>query len=145
MDKSEKLIILNTWVKLMPDKMLLKYENIYIANIIDSTELNEIQEWFMNKKKVLSNLLFDINHIAKSAYTFDLILFFDINEMITKELLMEYKTNILNTKGEIWIVCDSNRINNDRKDKYILNMLNETNLRSSLFTQNENMKTYIIK
>uniref|UniRef100_A0A6C0LL97 Methyltransferase n=1 Tax=viral metagenome TaxID=1070528 RepID=A0A6C0LL97_9ZZZZ len=81
-------------------------------------------------------MLFDLQYISKSSYTFDLIILFDVNDLITSELLTDIKTNILDPKGEIWVLCDDKKIGNIKKETYLLTILENTNLRSSKFLQN---------
>tara|TARA_B110000285_G_scaffold155869_1_gene173954 strand:+ start:6738 stop:7124 length:387 start_codon:yes stop_codon:yes gene_type:complete len=120
----------------MPDKLKNKFKNIYIANIENINVFNSIKNNFQNEELSLNNMLFDLQYISKSSYTFDLIILFDVNDLITSELLTDIKTNILDPKGEIWVLCDDKKIGNIKKETYLLTILENTNLRSSKFLQN---------
>jgi len=120
----------------MPDKLKNKFKNIYIANIENINVFNSIKNNFQNEELSLNNMLFDLHYISKSSYTFDLIILFDVNDLITGELLTDIKTNILDPKGEFWVLCDDKKIGNIKKETYLLTILENTNLRSSKFLQN---------
>jgi hypothetical protein len=120
----------------MPDKLKNKFKNIYIANIENINVFNSIKNNFQNEELSLNNMLFDLQYISKSSYTFDLIILFDVNDLITGELLTDIKTNILDPKGEFWVLCDDKKIGNIKKETYLLTILENTNLRSSKFLQN---------
>ena len=136
MDSSQNITILNNWISIMPDKLKNKFKNIYIANIENINVFNSIKNNFQNEELSLNNMLFDLHYISKSSYTFDLIILFDVNDLITSELLTDIKTNILDQKGEIWVLCDDKKIGNIKKETYLLTILENTNLRSSKFLQN---------
>ena len=136
MDSSQNITILNNWISSMPDKLKNKFKNIYIANIENINVFNSIKNNFQNEELSLNNMLFDLQYISKSSYTFDLIILFDVNDLITSELLTDIKTNILDPKGEIWVLCDDKKIGNIKKETYLLTILENTNLRSSKFLQN---------
>lgn len=136
MDSSQNITILNNWISIMPDKLKNKFKNIYIANIENINVFNSIKNNFQNEELSLNNMLFDLQYISKSSYTFDLIILFDVNDLITSELLTDIKTNILDPKGEIWVLCDDKKIGNIKKETYLLTILENTNLRSSKFLQN---------
>ena len=136
MDSSQNITILNNWISIMPDKLKNKFKNIYIANIENINVFNSIKNNFQNEELSLNNMLFDLQYISKSSYTFDLIILFDVNDLITGELLTDIKTNILDPKGEIWVLCDDKKIGNIKKETYLLTILENTNLRSSKFLQN---------
>jgi len=136
MDSSQNITILNNWISIMPDKLKNKFKNIYIANIENINVFNSIKNNFQNEELSLNNMLFDLQYISKSSYTFDLIILFDVNDLITSELLTDIKTNILDQKGEIWVLCDDKKIGNIKKETYLLTILENTNLRSSKFLQN---------
>jgi len=136
MDSSQNITILNNWISIMPDKLKNKFKNIYIANIENINVFNSIKNNFQNEELSLNNMLFDLHYISKSSYTFDLIILFDVNDLITGELLTDIKTNILDPKGEFWVLCDDKKIGNIKKETYLLTILENTNLRSSKFLQN---------
>lgn len=136
MDSSQNITILNNWISIMPDKLKNKFKNIYIANIENINVFNSIKNNFQNEELSLNNMLFDLQYISKSSYTFDLIILFDVNDLITGELLTDIKTNILDPKGEFWVLCDDKKIGNIKKETYLLTILENTNLRSSKFLQN---------
>ena len=136
MDSSQNITILNNLISIMPDKLKNKFKNIYIANIENINVFNSIKNNFQNEELSLNNMLFDLQYISKSSYTFDLIILFDVNDLITGELLTDIKTNILDPKGEFWVLCDDKKIGNIKKETYLLTILENTNLRSSKFLQN---------
>jgi len=142
--QQDKIKTFSRWLSIIPNKFKDKFNNVYIANINNNIEFNLLKDLFIASKLVLNNLLFDIQFISKSSYIFDLILLFDVNN-INSDILIELKENILAKKGEIWILCDDVRINNTSKEKYIINMLNDTNIRSSNMKYNEDFSIIILK
>lgn len=142
--QQDKIKTFSRWLSIIPNKFKDKFNNIYIANINNNIEFNLLKDLFISSKLVLNNLLFDIQFISKSSYIFDLILLFDVNN-INSDILIELKENILEKKGEIWILCDDIKINKISKEKHIINMLNDTNIRSSTMKYNEDFCIIILK
>lgn len=139
-----KISQFSKWLSIIPSKFKDKFTNIYIGNIVNNSEFNLLKQLFNSSKLILNNLLFDFKYISKSTYIFDLILFFDIND-INDIILTEIKDNILNDKGEIWILCDEIKINNLSKEKHIINILENTNIRSSIMKYSESLSIVILK
>ena len=142
--QQDKIKTFSRWLSIIPNKFKDKFNNIYIANINNNIEFNLLKDLFISPKLVLNNLLFDIQFISKSSYIFDLILLFDVNNL-NSDILIELKENILEKKGEIWILCDDIKINKTSKEKYIINMLNDTNIRSSTMKYSDNFSIIILK
>lgn len=142
--QQDKIKTFSRWLSIIPNKFKDKFNNIYIANINNNIEFNLLKDLFIYPKLVLNNLLFDIQFISKSSYIFDLILLFDVNNL-NSDILIELKENILEKKGEIWILCDDIKINKTSKEKYIINMLNDTNIRSSTMKYSDSFSIIILK
>tara|TARA_B100001287_G_scaffold271538_1_gene271967 strand:+ start:1815 stop:2255 length:441 start_codon:yes stop_codon:yes gene_type:complete len=142
--QQDKIKTFSRWLSIIPNKFKDKFNNIYIANINNNIEFNLLKDLFISPKLVLNNLLFDIQFISKSSYIFDLILLFDVNNL-NSDILIELKENILEKKGEIWILCDDIKINKTSKEKYIINMLNDTNIRSSTMKYSDSFSIIILK
>jgi hypothetical protein len=142
--QQDKIQTFSKWLSIIPNKFKDKFNSIYIANINNNIEFNLLKDLFISSKLVLNNLLFDIQFISKSSYIFDLILLFDINN-INCDILIELKENILEKKGEIWILCDDVKINKISKEKHIINMLNNTNIRSSTMKYSDSFCIIILK
>tara|TARA_Y100000389_G_C17417086_1_gene494397 strand:- start:1235 stop:1624 length:390 start_codon:yes stop_codon:yes gene_type:complete len=129
----------------MPRKIVDKLKNIYIANINNKYEYEYFFTLFEHSDFILTNLLFELSHISKSTYIFDLFVFSDVNYNLTSSLLIEIKENILNEKGEIWIFCDKKNLDNVDKVTYINNILNTTNYRSSTIKFSDEFTLIVIK
>lgn len=143
MISAENLILFTKWISAMPKKTIDKFQNIYFSNVSNKTELDFYKSFFHNSELVLNSFLFDLSFIAKSAYEFDLFIFIDVCNMFTDNLINDIKENIINPKGgEIWIFCHDGNKNNS---KYVNNVLNKTNFRSSTVKFNSEFSLIIIK
>lgn len=145
----ENYELFSKWVQCMPNKIISNFNSIYIGNINSQFEFNLFGKLFLNAKFKLNNLLFELPHISKSTYMFDLFILNDIDSNVTSEIITEIKENIINTKGEIWIFCDNKEINNNNnnhnKIEYINTILNTTSYRSSTIKFSDNFSIIIIK
>ncbi len=142
----ENYELFSKWVQCMPNKIINNFDSIYIGNINSSFEFNLFGKLFLNAKFKLNNLLFELPHISKSTYMFDLFIFTDIDSTVSYEIITEIKENIINTKGEIWIFCDNKEINNNyNKIEYVNTILNTTSYRSSTIKFSDNFSIVIIK
>lgn len=141
----ENFTLFTKWVSIMPNKIISQFRNIYISNISDVHEFNIFKAILPQSELMLNNLLFDTTFITRSTYEFDLIIFADVDENINDQLLSDMKSNILTSKGEIWILCDDKKVDNQRTNEYILNILNKTNLRNSIIKFHDNMNMIIIR
>lgn len=142
---NENFDLFTKWFLCMPRKIVDKLKNIYIANINNKYEYEYFFTLFEHSDFILTNLLFELSHISKSTYIFDLFVFSDVNYNLTSSLLIEIKENILNEKGEIWIFCDKKNLDNVDKVTYINNILNTTNYRSSTIKFSDEFTLIVIK
>ena len=105
----------------MPNKISDRFQYIYISNINNLYELSLLSNVFKNPKLILNSLLFDMTHISKSSYMFDLIVISGVCNNLSNNLLDDFKQNILSEQGEIWIICDNLKFENLNKKDYVIN------------------------
>ena len=145
MISSNNLQLLSKWYSIMPTKISGKFKNIYISNLQNLQEFQEISNLFANADLILNNLLFDVSYISKSTYIFDLIVYVDICDLFSGKLLNDFKHNILQEKGEIWILCDNSKIHNIKKVNYITSIVNESTFRQSIIKFSDNFSLIVLK
>ena len=145
MFSDDNLQLFSKWYSIMPNKISGKFKNIYISNLNNLHEFQEISKIFVNTELILNNLLFDVSHISKSTYIFDLIVYVDICDLFSVSMLNEFKQHILQEKGEIWILCNNNKINNIKKLDYIGNIVNNSNFRQSTIRFTDNFSLIVLK
>jgi hypothetical protein len=145
MFSTDNLELFSKWYSIMPNKISGKFKYIYISNVNSVHEFKQISNVFVNSSLILNNLLFDVLHIAKSTYMFDLIIYVDICELFSKPLLEDFKKNILNEKSEIWILCDNKKFNNENKISYVLNTIDTTSFRTSVIKFTDNFSLIVLK
>lgn len=145
MFSDDNLQLFSKWYSIMPNKISGKFKNIYISNLNNLHEFQEISKIFVNAELILNNLLFDVSHISKSTYIFDLIVYVDICDLFSVSMLNEFKQHILQEKGEIWILCNNNKINNIKKLDYIGNIVNDSNFRQSTIRFTDNFSLIVLK
>ena len=141
----EKISVFTKWISIMPNKMIDRFKNIYVSNITSNIQVNEITQAFKSKELVLNSMIFDSKYIAKSSYMFDVIIFFDVDNNLTPGLLMEFKENILSSRGEIWIICDNGNIGDELKMSYTEKILKDTKLRSNIVKYSDTIHCFILK
>ena len=141
----EKISVFTKWISIMPNKMIDRFKNIYVSNITSNIQVNEITQAFKSKELVLNSMIFDSKYIAKSSYMFDVIIFFDVDNNLTPDLLMEFKENILSSRGEIWIICDNGNIGDELKMSYTEKILKDTILRSNIVKYSDTIHCFILK
>lgn len=141
----EKISVFTKWISIMPNKMIDRFKNIYVSNISSNIQVNEITQAFKSKELVLNSMIFDSKYIAKSSYMFDVIIFFDVDNNLTPDLLIEFKENILSSKGEIWIICDNGNIGDEPKISYTEKILKDTKLRSNIVKYSDTIHCFILK
>tara|TARA_A100001015_G_C15031580_1_gene733580 strand:- start:2293 stop:2730 length:438 start_codon:yes stop_codon:yes gene_type:complete len=145
MFSADNLQLFSKWYSIMPNKISEKFKNIYISNLQNLHEFQEISKIFANTNLILNNLLFDVSHISKSTYMFDLIIYVDICDLFSVSILNEFKQNILQEKGEIWILCDNNRIYDKKKIDYINSIVDNSNFRQSIIKFTDNFSLIVLK
>lgn len=127
----ENFMLFSKWVSIMPNKIIDKFKNIYISNITSKEHFYSFQSVFEKGELLLNNLLFDLSYISKSSYVFDLVIFSDVCDDFSNDLIEEMKANILSEKAEIWVICDNKGFNGQSKKDFVLKHLESTTLRSS--------------
>ena len=75
---------------------------------------------------------------------FDVIIFLDNYNWINADYLNEIKDNILDKKGEIWILCEETDVNESKVQK-TLDILDNTNLRNSVIKFKETCSLVLIR
>ena len=141
---SEYMDMFTKWITIMPNKITEKFRNIYISNVVNNNELTFYSEIFDNSELIINNIIFDPLYITKSTYMFDVIIFLDNYNWINADYLNEIKDNILDKKGEIWILCEETDVNESKVQK-TLDILDNTNLRNSVIKFKETCSLVLIR
>jgi hypothetical protein len=130
----------------MPNKIIEKFRNIYIANVENNQEFLLYTQLFQNTDLIMNNLLFNPSFITKSSYSFDLFVFLDVYDWVDDTFLTEISQHIMDKKGEMWFLCnDEDSTNNTSKVTKLTNILENTRLRNSTIKFTEEFSLVLIR
>ena len=142
----ENLSMFAKWITVMPNKLIEKFKNIYIANVENNQEFLLYSQLFQDTDLILNNLLFNPSFITKSSYSFNLFVFLDVYDWVDETFLTEASENIMDKKGEMWFLCnDEDTKNNDSKVSKLNSILENTDLRNSTIKFTDNFTLVLIR
>lgn len=142
----ENLSMFSKWITVMPNKIIEKFRNIYIADVNTQQEFITYSMLFPNNDLIMNNLLFNPSFITKSSYIFDLFVFLDVYDWINETFLTDVSENIMNKKGEMWFLCfDDDNKNSHFKQKQLSDILEKTKLRNSTIKFTDDFSMILVR